>query len=257
MTPAIQIIIAMIVVGIIVYKTPTLHRHFIGVSKKIRLNKKKPLNGESYRKLALGAICSEHHSAYINSLETGIPIYELKLMLNNFWEVYDIQSAHDALSELLENAQHSVFPVVLSAYENQDNNVIYTTISNERQLEKAEEQLANLQKTLTDLQDNGVITSLSDIERLGTEGWELGRLVYLSRMCFDTRFISEAEAWGYISAADHIARSTFDSWQDFACSFTIGGSLWGSNDATHSDIAYIASYLLTDPASPWVERDWH
>lgn len=142
-------------------------------------------------------------------------------MLSNWWGVQDGASAKETLDGLLDNARHPVLPMVLSAYSNHDSSV-FATLTDEKKKEKAESQLANLAETLGDLQADGIVQSVADVERLGTDGWELGRLVYVARMCFDAGLISEAETWAYIDEADQLASARFSNWADFGHSYAIG-----------------------------------
>lgn len=91
---------------------------------------------------------------------------------------------------------------------------------------------------------------------LGTDGWELGLLVYVARMCYDVSFISEDEVGDYIAKADRLARSKFKNWKDFGYSYVVGRSLWSGSDSANSGIADIANYLLSEPQSPWVKLRW-
>lgn len=255
MTRIIQIIVILVFVGILVYRAIPLIRRFRGAFKQIHRNENANLSTGQYRKLALGAIYSEQQSAYINSLTTGIPASEIKSMLSNWWGVQDGASAKETLDGLLDNARHPVLPMVLSAYSSHDTSSI-AALTDEKKKEKAESQLANLAETLADLQADGVVQSVADVERLGTDGWELGRLVYVARMCFDAGLISEAETWAYIDEADQLARARFSNWADFGHSYAIGRALWSGKDSANSGIAHIAKYLLSNPESPWTQLDW-
>lgn len=252
----IQITAIVVIAGVLIYKTIPFIRKMRGVFKKIHIHPDMSLSDERYRQLALGAIYSEQQSAFINSLTTGIPPTEIKSMLNSWWEVSDTSSAKNTLDFLLDNARNNVFPYVFKSYKNKEETITFSTFTDVQKKEKAYRELQHLKDTFSDLQKEGIITNSEELERLGTDGWELGRLVYVARMCFDAGFLSETETWNYISDAFGVAREKFSNWKDFAYSYVIGRSLWSGKDSANNGIAYIAKYLLSEPESPWVKLKW-
>lgn len=256
MSRIIQIIAIVLIAGGLLYKAIPFIRKMKGAFKKIHVNSDMSLSDEKYRQLALGAIYSEQQSAFINSLTTGIPVFEMKAMLHNWWEVNDGFSAKYTLDFLLDNARKSVFPDVFKSFKNEEGTDAFSMFTDTQKKQKAYSQLQHLKDTFSDLQKEGIITNDEEFERLGTDGWELGRLVYVARMCFDAGFISETEAWNYIADAAGIAKEKFSNWKDFAYSYVIGRSLWSGKDSANSGIAYIAKYLLSEPQSPWVKLNW-
>lgn len=256
MSRILQIIAITLIVAWLIYKALPFLRRMKGAFKKIHLNPDSSLSDEQYRKLALGAIYSEQQSAVINSLNTGIPTFEIKSMLTNWWQVNDKYTAKETLDFLLDNALKPVFPVVLQAYKTQDESVIAVQITDSEKQDKAYSQLQHLKDTLADLQCDEIVFGIEDIERLGADGWELGRLVYVARMCYDVGFIKQEEAWDYIDAANKSAKEKFSSWKDFGYSYAVGRSLWSGKDSANEGIADIAKYLLSEPESPWVKLPW-
>lgn len=256
MNRTIQIIAVVLITAGLLYKVVPFFRRMKGTFKKIHLNPSASIDNEEYVKLALGAVYSEQQSAFINSLTTGIPVFEIKSMLANWWGIHDDASAKETLNSLLENARYSIFPVVMRSYKDGDISYIASEIPDAKKAEKAYTQFDNLGEVLADLKQDGMITGTADVERLGTDAWELGRLVYVARLCFDAGFIPEKETWSYITEAHSMAKQKFPGWQDFGHSYAIGRALWSGKDSANSGIAYIVKYLLTESQSPWVKLKW-
>lgn len=256
MSRTIQIIAIVLIIAGLIYKAVPFFRRVKGTLRKIHLNPAAPTTHEQYRQLALGAVYSEQQSAFINSLSTGIPVFEIKSMLGNWWGIHDYASAKDTLDSLLDNALYSIFPVVMKSYKDQDISYIASEIPDAKKAEKAYAQFDNLGDVLVDLKQDGMITGAEDVERLGTDAWELGRLVYVARLCFDAGFIPEEETWNYIVQAHATAKQKFTGWRDFGYSYAIGRALWSGKDSANSGIAYIVKYLLTESQSPWVKLKW-
>ncbi len=243
--------------GIPLYKKIT--RFTKAITGKIYTNKSSRILQTQYRKLALGAIYSEQQTAFINSLTTGLESAMIRTRLNDWW---GIQSRPDALSTLnyLQKKGFRFYTrAVLEAYASpQDSQlaVLESHFQNNDDLQKAWSQLQNLKETLDELKNDKIIHNLLDIRKLGTSGWDAGRLVFVARLCFDAKYISEEEAWEFIDTAHKLTINEFHTWEDYAKSYVIGRALWGGMNSFNSGIAAIAEYLLKKPESPWVQLKW-
>ncbi|KAF2509102.1 DUF1266 domain-containing protein [Flavobacterium foetidum] len=230
-----------------------------GLFNKIHLNKNANLTPAQYRKIALGAVYSEQQIAYINSLETGLGKSTLQELLANWWGITNPQEALEALTNLKDRGHRFFLPVVYEAFtanENQQTAIILNKFSNEDDLDRAFSQLQNLKDTLQELKTNNVLLQDSDILKYGSAGWDCGRLVFLSRICFDAGYISEEMAWTFIDAADVLAKSTFTNWNDYAKSYLLGRAMWGGAQSYNLGIISIAKYLQEEPNSPWKQLAW-
>lgn len=256
MSRTIQIMAIVLIVAGLLYKALPFFRRMKETLRKIHINPAASPDNGQYRQLALGAVYSEQQSAFINSLTTGIPVFEIKSMLANWWRIHDAASAKEALDSLLDNTLNSVFPVVMKSYRKQDISIIAAEIQDAKKAEKAYAQFDNLADVLNDLKQDDMVAGIDDVERIGSDAWELGRAVYVTRLCFDAGFVSETEAWNYIGEAHKIAKQKFMNWQDFGYSYAIGRALWSGKDSANSGIAYIVKYLLTEPQSPWLKLTW-
>ncbi|RPE09038.1 DUF1266 domain-containing protein [Chitinophaga lutea] len=230
-----------------------------GIFSKIYRNKNSSLTNDQYKKVSLGAIYSEQQTTYINSLETGMNKDDLKTILENWWGISNREEALETLSYLSVKGFRFYLPAVFKAYsapEPGKSAAILGEMTDQEDIEKAFSQLKNLEETIEELKTGQIITHDSDILQYGTVGWDCGRLVFVARLCFDARYITEQETWEYIDSAYTLARNHFRSWDSYARSYVIGRSLWGGKDAHNTGIMAIAKYLQESPDSPWVQFQW-
>jgi len=255
------VVLGLIAVGFIVWKVLPFFKKAAHLSKslfsKIYLNKNSALTADQYKKIALGAIYSEQQTAFINSLTTGSTNFSD--ILGKWWGIQNKEDALSKLDYLKDKGFRFYFPVVYKAFlspeADQEELIIAAFVDDEDQ-EKAETQLMYLKETIGELKDEKIINQESDLLKYGNDGWDFGRLVFLTRLCYDAGYITEDEAWAYINAANELARSKFDSWESYSKSYIIGRGMWGGIDSANTGIMSIASYLLKLPESPWVQMPW-
>lgn len=228
-----------------------------GLFSSIYLNKNTTVTTEQYKKIALGAIYSEQQTAYINSLTTGLG--SLSKILGDWWGIHDRDEALETLNYLKDKGFRFYLPAVYKAYtsaENEQGQIIEDSFSDDEDQEKAYSQLENLKETFEELKEGNIIAVHNDVLKYGTEGWDCGRLVFLARLCFDAKFITEEETWTYINAASQLANSKFQSWDEYSKSYVIGRGMWGGVESGNTGIMVIAADLLKLPNSPWVQMPW-
>ena len=229
---------------------------------RIYLNQQANLTPEQYQRLSTGAIYSEQQAAYINSLTTGLSSDRVQEILAGWWHLHNAQQAKDKLDYLLHKGFRFYFDKVMEAYgtpslEQQEQIIINgfdradATYAEDTQ--KAYSQLSNLKETWEELITNDIIKNRADLDHYRNVGWDCGRLSFVSRLCYDAQYITEAEAWEYINQAHQLAVDNFDSWQGYAKSYVIGRAMWGGTNNANEDVIAIAEYLLREPNSPWVQ----
>lgn len=237
---------------------------------KIYLNPSANLSSEEYKKVSIGAIYSEQQTAFINSLETGLPKDKISTITQDWWSITDRKTAIETLDYLQNKGHRYYFNVVYKAFqtkeeEAQKNILIENLVPNgdlsdgkrqevQEDISKAYDQLKNLEENINELIQNGVIKNTEDMIHLGVLGWDVCRLNFVTRLCYESGYINTDEAWFYINSAYDTAQKHFGSWKDLAYSYVLGRAMWGGS--YNSGIKHIADYLLTDPKSPWVEFKW-
>lgn len=233
-----------------------------GLFSRVYLNKNAKETKEQYKKIAIGALYSEQQTAYINSLTTGLGKSDMKKLLSEWWGINNTEEAKDCLNYLQNKGFRYYFQTVLRAYEITDKEAQKEIIVNgfdendekyEEDIQKAYQQLINLQETWKELTENNIISTKNELERYNNIGWDCGRLVFLSRLCFDVGYISENETWNYINKAYELATQHFDTWKEFSKSYIIGRGMWGGTECGNEGIMSIAEELLKKEKSPWVQ----
>lgn len=236
-----------------------------GLFSSIYLNKNATENKEQYNKIAVGALYSEQQTAYINSLTTGLGKSDIRKLLSEWWGIDNTVEAKESLDYLRDKGFRYYFGTVLKAYQVTDEEEQKTIIINgfdehdekyEEDIQKAYQQLVHLQETWEELTKNNIISGKDELVKYNNIGWDCGRLVFLSRLCFDAGYISDSEAWSYIDKAYELATQHFDSWQEFSKSYIIGRGMWGGKDCANEGIMTIAEELLKNEKSPWVQMSF-
>jgi hypothetical protein len=229
--------------------------------RRVHLDSSSKLTTEQYKKVALGAIYSEMTHAYINNLGTGLDkTYIISTLLQSYWKLKNPTDAREKLAYLRDKGFRHYLPAVYRALmvdtPAEQETILENIFQDEEDLEKAYSQLQNLEETLPELLQDDVIQGEKEILKYGVIGWDCGRMVFLARLCYEARFISEAETWKYIDAASELARMTYPDWESYAKSYVLGRAMWGGVTSGNRDVAAIAKYLLEMEESPWNQLSW-
>lgn len=251
-----------VVVGYFVYTKvlPALRRRKKPF-RRVHLDSGSKLTKDQYKKVALGAIYSEMTHAYINTLGTGLDkTFIIGTLLQSYWKLKNPTEAREKLDYLRDKGFRHYLPAVYRALmvnsPAEQETILENSFHEEEDLEKAYAQLQNLVETMPELLQDDIIQDEQDILKYGVIGWDCGRLVFLARLCYEARFISEAEAWKYIDAANELARITYTDWESYAKSYVLGRAMWGGVNSGNRDVAAIAKYLLEMNESPWNQLSW-
>ncbi len=118
--------------------------------------------------------------------------------------------------------------------------------------EDVDETLAHAEKFLL---KHGLIKSRADFQA-GVSAWDWGRLVTLSRWCYDRKYITEAEAWQYINHATQQSRAGFSSWETYSQSYMIGQFLWNPDPSENEPMVTFVKDLLKSEKSPLKRIRW-
>lgn len=233
-----------------------------GLFSKIYLNKNSDCTQDQYKKISLGAIYSEQQTAYINSLTTGLGKSNIKNKLSQWWAISSKDEAIRSLDYLSQKGFRFYFDKVYEAFLSNSADEQRTIILNgfdefdadyNEDLEKAFDQLQNLTDTWVELTRNNIIENEIELKKMSNIGWDVGRLTFLSRLCYDAGYITEEQTWEYINQAYQLAIQNFDNWNSYSKSYIIGRGMWGGKDSANEGIMYIAEYLLKEEKSPWLQ----
>lgn len=121
-----------------------------------------------------------------------------------------------------------------------------------------ESRLANLKKTLPDLQKNGYLgQDISELANVDITAWDMGRMVNVARYSFDLGYLSESQAWDYIFFAERESASHYADWADFGRAYIVGRALWGGDNINLYGAMSTLEQLKKDSKSPWALAALH
>jgi hypothetical protein len=257
------LVIGISAIGMLIYKVLPLFRKTEESNAKdarIHYHRNYPKSSTQSRKLALGAIYNLQQEAYINSLETGVPPYAIREALSESWVINNREQALERLLYLRDKGyrfyQTTIFNAFFADSPEVQEAIILSNFSTEEDLSRAYSQLENLMYTVDELKADNIINDESDIPRIGVVAWDCGRLVFLSRLCYDVGYITENEAWAMINSADQLARQHFNDWEHYGKSYVLGRAMWGGLGCDNREIAGYSRDLLVLPTSPWLKMPW-
>ena len=108
-----------------------------------------------------------------------------------------------------------------------------------------------MQESIDELVQEKFLKQQADLAQCSILAWDMGRLVLVTRCCFDAGYISDEEAWRYILNARQTSKEQYTSWDDFASGYVIGRAMWSGNNISLTGIISITQGLLADDESPW------
>jgi hypothetical protein len=210
------------------------------------------------KKILIGAVYALQPGAYLNTLKTDIG-EKLYTILSDWWGINGRDDATGTLDYLKNKAYAYYFPTVYKAFQagsdEERKAIIMENMTAREDAEKAYEQTCNLLESVDSLKKLKLIRQTGDIEKYGVAGWDVGRLVFIARICYDARYITEDEAWEYIDAAYMQAQNAFNSWEELAKSYVIGRFIWRGKEADDG-MDSLANDLVNNPKSPWQQVAW-
>ena len=212
------------------------------------------LSNERLAALNVGAINSEQTCYYCDSLTTGEQESEIKENLGNFYDITDHESAIETLNWLYERGHRVFFDTMKQLYSGSGEGIDYSMLDEDEQMSFME-YFMNLQSALPVLSENGYFSDVSEIAKVSITAWDMGRLVMVTRSCYDCDYINEEEAWAYIENAHKACKEEYPDWNEFAKGYIFGRAMWSGNSEYLSGIMSIAEGLLSDEESPWKKAE--
>lgn len=219
--------------------------------KSIRLNDKNVVVGQQLDYLLVSSMYAEQQSAYLNSYETGLSKATIKKLLEEYWSVFDKETAIEILLDLQNRNEDKYINFVYDAFENKSN---YVTILKSNL--PAEEEIfrgyldiyRNLNNVVPELIEENVIEDFAQIKRIKDAAWNYGRGAFLSRCCYEAGYLSESEMKEYLRKSFTDLKKYCSTWQEYTISYIFGRALWGGPN--NSGMIQIADDLLHNEKSP-------
>ena len=198
----------------------------------------------------IGAINAEQTGYYCDSLSTGGRAAEIKENLSEYYGIVDRDSAFETLNWLCSEGHRKYFDIIKKTILNKAESM---GIVEAADIEHVQIYFSNLQEALPELIQENILCSKADLSNSSIAAWDMGRLVLVTRCCFDVGYISEQEAWDYINRAYKVCKENYSSWEQLANGYLIGRAMWSGSNIALTCIIAIAKGLLQDEQSPWKE----
>lgn len=208
------------------------------------------LSQERFAALNIGAINSEQTCYYCDSLTTGEKVSEILGNLENLYEITDHDSAVGTLDWLYQRGHRVFFDAAKQVYSGAAEGIDYSRLTEDEQ-QNFMEYFMNLQSSLQYLSEEGYFSDVFQIAAMSITAWDMGRLVMVTRSCYDCGYISEEEAWAYIENAYKACKEVYADWDEFAKGYVFGRAMWSGATATLPGIMSLAEGLISDENSPW------
>lgn len=241
------------------------------VTSGIRVKEDSCLSADEVRKISVGALYAYQQGGDIDFMDLDVDESRLSTILSEWWDIDDRDSAIETVNYLGNAPTQKLLPSVCSAYnassEDEAIRIITDMVKSDPEIknhpegmklakeviERTENQLFNLKSQYESMVNDGVISSVGDIERLGVIAWDAGRLNFVARAAMQKGYLTREECQHCVDHAYEMSQSAgFNSWKDFANSYMLGRTMWNGDCNMRS----LAEDLLTKPNSPWVRFPW-
>ncbi|MBE1553996.1 DUF1266 domain-containing protein [Sporosarcina limicola] len=210
------------------------------------------LTVEQYAALYVGAINSEQTMYFCDSLQTGSDKNEISRSVKDYYGIVDRDTALMTLN-WLSSRGHRIYFEAIKQLVSGLSIAVDEAILEEDEKVNTYKYMNHLNHTIEDLVKNKHINKREDLSTKSIVGWDMGRLVLITRCCYDLAYVSEEEAWSYINKAHRECQNTYLNWKEFADGYIIGRSMWSGSHTTLHGIMEIAKELLKDADSPWLK----
>ncbi len=242
--------------GYFIYRTFPIIKALFGVIRGgFRMDKKTTLSEEQQRKILLSGVYSKQKGTYMNSLRTGGNSWSDRDLLSTAYGIFDGDSAKAKLDYFKLAGSRRFFPFVVESLKLKDKQAIQQyliqNLENEEDAIDCWGQVQNAFEAMPSMIKEGIIKDEADFARIGPDAWDSGRLVFVARLCLEQKYITEADVWYYVDAADDIAHQSLTSWEDYGKSYIIGRCLWCGTANYFAVMAGHAKEMFTDSKSPW------
>lgn len=222
-------------------------------NKKYRKNPiPQNLSKDQFTAINIGAVNAEQTGYFCDSLSTGSKVAEIKENLSNYYDITDRETALETLEWLFTSGHRAYFDLIKGAVSDQEPQIDDSGL-NEDDIARIKQYGSNLQESIGTLMGYEFINlnQPADLYQQSIAAWDMGRLVLVTRCCFDAGYISDEEAWRYIFNAHQLSQKSYSSWEDFASGYVIGRAMWSGNTMSLTGIIAITQGLLEDEESPW------
>lgn len=240
----------MYIAGIIVVIVFLLIVGLITASKRIKKNEKKArlemeiansLPKEKEHLLAYGANLALYRTDSPRILPIDVDDETLREVLFSYWDVSNTKEAIETLEWLLTEGHRTKYDQLLIALKAGQS---FT----EEEVGKSQECYESAQEAMM----KKLSFTKSDFDQVDTiAAWDFDRAVNVARWSYIVGYITEEQAWGYITRAADAGSHFFQSWKNYFMSFAFGRAIAYEGDIY--DIIWNGKELLNEKDSIWNE----
>ena len=166
------------------------------------------LTQEQFAAISIGAINAEQTEYFCDSLPTGSDVDEIKDNLSNYYGISDRTSALETLEWLYTSGHRVYFDAIKGVMSGCDTqiNIAGLDMEDAETEYRIREYCSNLQGAIDELIEEKFLKQQADLSRCSVLAWDMGRLVLVTRCCFDAGYITDEEAWRYILNAHQASK---------------------------------------------------
>lgn len=225
--------------------------------KRIRLNNRNAVVGQSLDYLLLSSLYAEQQSAYLNSYETGLPKSTLIEILEEYSAIYNKEQALTVLQDLKKRNTDANLEIVFSAFDNKDNavEILKRNLPNDEYEFKLYIAMYRSLNTIVDeLIAENIITHYSQISSVKDSAFDYGKGAFLARCCFELGYLSENEMKLYLEESYYELKTVCSTWSQYVASYVLGRAIWGGSH--NSGMIQIGLDLLHHKKSPLKDKTY-
>lgn len=215
----------------------------------------KPLSNTREQGLLTGLLAGMPSGFYINSLETGINRKELQELLIANPRIKNESSITETLNFLQDEGDRTAYTILLPYLSANADKEKQEEIIRERffGIELFIRHSHNLNYFLTLIkQENPLSIGKEELER-GVLAWDMGRLVNLARIAYETQNITKQEAWKHIEFAGKQCRKSFANWEETGKSYLLGQAMETADETKLRQTIAHFQLAMESEESPWRE----
>lgn len=203
--------------------------------------------------LLIGLISSLKFGFLIDSLETGISQEKLHQLLTETPQLKQEAAITEMLSLLYNEGERTSYSILIPYLLEANNKEEVEAILRKRffGIELFIYRARNLYQFLEYIHEKNIVSIEKEDLKRGILAWDMGELINLARIAYETGYIDEKTTWEYIRFAREQCRQTFQNWEEIGKSYLIGQAMI-TNKKEDADIIINCFHLATqNENSPW------
>lgn len=195
-------------------------------------------------------ILTEFFSTLDMNIE-GVEPEEMQYLLSDSWGIENAESLKNMLAWLLKEGHNKSLMQLI--------NYCYTIPTDSRSLEdfrlRSDQPLAYEEYSAKEFNDTLILAEnlQAKLSPAGIWAWDVARYVHLLRLGYLSGYITSKDCWVHLRRLQKPVADKFNSWEDYAHSYTEGYRWWSGTSGPIEDACH---RLLHHPNSPWLYFGW-